>query len=577
MRFWLLLFGLLGALALFLPMREGLVPDFAMIAAAPREEVLRSGSDAVRVAEATVDFRIAEARAASDAAVAEKVVDVQTAAVARAAQVQAAAEEEKLRQASERPQAAVTSSAMVLPQSQEIIASAPAKENERLFYDGEDGGCFHIHDRVECCKYKDGRVKTEYGGKNCVPSKPGMLMSGNICEPEGAGHEAGDICLTPEVRAKLAEEEKVKQQRVAKMLEESGKRVPYKIFTYWNYGSGPDPFVALNQETWRAHAPPGTEIVHVNDSNFRNLVPDAPEEVFRMPYAAANSDIVRAAVLYHQGGLYMDADFMVLGPLDEIFKKLDEGWDIVAYTDSDGRTGECGSAEYSSNFMAARKGNPFSQTWWTNIKHKLTRICDVDEYSVEKTCCHEAFAKEPERRKCHIPWGHLEWLKIPRSDPDLKPLQMDPTQRRRSAPSSAKQNGPEAEKFRALVAAGNARSQQWPPGMRTYCMRGADGMAPHLNGEVYWQPWNAKEGTTHNGPYKQGQYDQRFSCKELAGGDLECKKGNWGNQHRTLSKFFGRISYHLFFSTKKPHDKTRDEVLNGDYLVSEMYRRSLKK
>merc|ERR1719456_1660384 len=111
----------------------------------------------------------------------------------------------------------------------------------------------------------------------------------------------------------------------------------------------------------------------------------------------------------------MDADFMVGGPLGDIMAKLDEGYDIVAYTDGDhvGTTGECrGDDGFSSNFFAARQGNPFSRTWWENIKAKLTRTCGVDEFAVEKVCCHEAFIEEPERRPCHIPWAHLEWLKL---------------------------------------------------------------------------------------------------------------------------------------------------------------------
>ena len=33
-------------------------------------------------------------------------------------------------------------------------------------------------------------------------------------------------------------------------------------------------------------------------------------------------DMVRASVLYHQGGLYMDADFVVVGDLGEVCQSL---------------------------------------------------------------------------------------------------------------------------------------------------------------------------------------------------------------------------------------------------------------
>lgn len=111
----------------------------------------------------------------------------------------------------------------------------------------------------------------------------------------------------------------------------------YKIFTFWHYPNGADPLVSLNLESWRKNAPPGTEIVLVNHSNIKQLVPDCPEEFFRLPYPACKSDFVRSSVLYHHGGLYMDADFLVMKSLDSVFQKLDEGWDIVAYSDAGAR------------------------------------------------------------------------------------------------------------------------------------------------------------------------------------------------------------------------------------------------
>merc|ERR1712194_259718 len=111
-------------------------------------------------------------------------------------------------------------------------------------------------------------------------------------------------------------------------------------------------------------------------------------------------------------------------------------------------------------------------------------------------------------------------------------------------------------------------------------MGGKDGMAAHLNGEIYWQPWNAQLGitdTSFSGDTSGRTFDMRFSCKELPSGDLECKKGNWGNGLRIFPQFFQRISYHLFFSTKRPTARSKKEVMGGTYLVSEMYRRSLGK
>ena len=41
-------------------------------------------------------------------------------------------------------------------------------------------------------------------------------------------------------------------------------------------------------------------------------IPDAPEELFRIPYEAAESDAIRYALIYHNGGVYMDTDFLAI-------------------------------------------------------------------------------------------------------------------------------------------------------------------------------------------------------------------------------------------------------------------------
>merc|ERR1712060_461556 len=83
--------------------------------------------------------------------------------------------------------------------------------------------------------------------------------------------------------------------------------------------------------------------------------------------------------------------------------------------------GPCQGKRFSSNFMAGRQGNPFSGTWWKNIKAKLTRTCAEGEFDIEKVCCHEAFDPIPKKRKCHIPWAYIEHLKHPECDHDAKP------------------------------------------------------------------------------------------------------------------------------------------------------------
>lgn len=348
-----------------------------------------------------------------------------------------------------------------------------------------------------------------------------------------------------------------------------------KIYTYWDYGSNPRPIVALNVQTWLKHAPPDTELVLVNESNFRSLIPDAPEEVFQLPYAASKSDVVRAAVLYHHGGLYLDTDFVVMKPLSSIFAKLEEGWDVVAYGDSPFHaSGECNQNKFTSNFMAARKGNAVSGTWWENIKAKLTRTCDVGDFAEEKVCCHEAFT---ERHECHIPWGHLEWLKNPMEDADSSSWRSPPNERSKSMADSV---GPDANAVLAAIEHGNAKPKKLPQDARIFCFQGEESFAPLWTGDIYWQKWDAKARATSADAAKDstGQYSLQFQCQDIGNNNLNCNQGitDMGPPSvGVIPNFFGRMAYHLFFSLMA-HDKpTREETLKSDWLAAELIRRSL--
>jgi len=326
------------------------------------------------------------------------------------------------------------------------------------------------------------------------------------------------------------------------------------------------------------------KLVMVNDTNIKDYVPDLPEEYFRLPYAAAKSDFVRAAVLYHQGGVYMDTDFLLMKPMDDVLAQLQEH-EIVAYNGFEGglpaESNSC--QEYSSNWLAARKGNLFHKTWWENMRQKLTRVCGEGEMAnnEEKVCCHEAFAKEPDKRSCHIPWAHLEHLKNPKSDNDLHRKAAEDTTSREILVKEHKSSLEEVEKVLQAVNDGNQKAKQIPAEAQLYCLNGIRGLAPHLNGEVYWQPWNSATQTTGELLKTQPDYKQfedRFSCKQVNENDLECthsQDGDHTKKPQVYKDFFNRMAYHLFFSLRTVNPETREQMLQGNWMLSEMYRRSL--
>ena len=77
-------------------------------------------------------------------------------------------------------------------------------------------------------------------------------------------------------------------------------------------------------------------------------------------------------------------------------------------------------------------------------------------------------APEKDSKPCHIPWAQLEHLKTPNAwaanhMSDEPPPRLHPT--------------------------GEDR-------LKLYCLHGKHSLTPHLHGEIFWQPWDAKHSRT---------------------------------------------------------------------------------
>lgn len=289
----------------------------------------------------------------------------------------------------------------------------------------------------------------------------------------------------------------------------------------------------------------------------------------------------------------MDTDFIAMKSLEPVFRLLEEGWDVVTYTDAGGQkglpsgacmTGELLNKSFSSNFMAARRGNSFSKTWWENIKAKLTRMCAEGEWVNWKTCCHYAFSPQKDSKKCNLPWAYLEHLKIPQCDDDAppRPAKWCPFWRPplKDLPAPRKGDAEVAEVLRQ-VKAGNRPAATFEQWSRVYCLAGSDSLTPHLNGEIYFQRWNSTSIPQATRNITAPEYDKRFDCVEQGDGDVYCPYGNWAKERapRNHRRFFHRMAHHLFLSNpnrkNKIDVKTVDDIWNTEWLLTEMYRRSL--
>ena len=300
------------------------------------------------------------------------------------------------------------------------------------------------------------------------------------------------------------------------------------LWIYWNYPTYSHLlYQHMNLRAAQEHKPHMT-VLRVNDSNVKDFIPDLPEEWFRL-YNQARSDVLRAGLLYHHGGMYMDTDVLVRTSLDQFTSKV-RTHDIVSYQYEHGDENETRCINgFSSNIMAARKQNAYSETWWNNMKVKLTRTCTAADYGIEKVCCHEEGSEEADTRVCHIPWAFLEVLKTPHLDPDLKYKDDNETN-----------------------LASLALAKQLPDNIQLYCIHATKSFTPGpQNGEIYWLKWN-------NGS---------DSCQPIEDGGLRCPKYE-------VQSFFNRTAYHLFFSIYRDQSYTNSEqLLNSNTVIGELYRR----
>jgi hypothetical protein len=341
---------------------------------------------------------------------------------------------------------------------------------------------------------------------------------------------------------------KISKEAVAKSETSFVKLTPGKIpvwvlysFTEQNKNS----LIELNIKAMRRHLGNKFELVLVNETNERQLVPDLPEEYFRLPDFGARSDAMRAALLAKHGGIYLDGDVLITQNLDTFGQRLANN-DVVAYT-TEGQ--DCNKGHFSSNAMACKKGSKMFAGWWNEAKREMRQKCDFIEKEDLKNgvCC---YTPTGESRRCHVNWGGLgETL----GHKELKKLLG------------------EDQKTKEQKAGSQPRSRAVKDPFKISCLQEKSymGLAPDPQGKILWRelmaPPRVGETTKCNG--------NDCPCWEpprKPWGDLECADG------KKVQNFFGRPGFHLFSHINGHYGKRpEEEILKGTWVVSRLYRAAL--
>lgn len=137
------------------------------------------------------------------------------------------------------------------------------------------------------------------------------------------------------------------------------------VYTYW---TGPKPpWIELCLESLEKNTP-GIEVL--NEQTWRRLFAGAPfgfkKIVRQMPNV--QSDYIRAHLLYHHGGVWVDADCVCFKDLHQVLDYLQEH-SFVAYFARGSRTGQMCSA-----LIASRPHSEIARHYLTLMEYKLHAI-----------------------------------------------------------------------------------------------------------------------------------------------------------------------------------------------------------
>lgn len=127
-------------------------------------------------------------------------------------------------------------------------------------------------------------------------------------------------------------------------------RIPNQVFQFWDSVDLPEQIGALMEQNRRLN--PGYVFHRFNEAEAFAYLKEKDETQamrgFRLaPHAAGKADIFRLAVLWHEGGIYLDVDDRCLKPLDDL---VDPRFRFIGHQEPQKSIG--------NNFLAVRRRDP---------------------------------------------------------------------------------------------------------------------------------------------------------------------------------------------------------------------------
>lgn len=154
------------------------------------------------------------------------------------------------------------------------------------------------------------------------------------------------------------------------MMNTSDNSKPY-LFLYWELKNGatePPQYIQLCFDTIRKN---GTlfNVVILDNKSVLKFLPDLRADINKLPIAL-KSDYIRICLLYKYGGMWLDADTIMMTNMHEVIDLLKKGEDFIGF----GCTGyKCtnGYGRPSNQAMAAKKNSIMMKRCLDHLNKKL--------------------------------------------------------------------------------------------------------------------------------------------------------------------------------------------------------------
>lgn len=155
-----------------------------------------------------------------------------------------------------------------------------------------------------------------------------------------------------------------------------------KVWTYWENlgGDQTPPYIDLCIETIQKHSSKNFDVIVLNEKNIGYYLPKLREDINKLPISM-KIDYIRFLLLFRYGGVWINADTILMDNPKFFYDKLDEV-DFVG-TGCTGKQCNNGYPRPSTSLMCSKNGTELIQNCIMSIEKMMNKAKNEDDYNFE--------------------------------------------------------------------------------------------------------------------------------------------------------------------------------------------------